>query len=558
MTTSTTAKPQVSTERSLFADALARLLDRTEMFSRKEWAAALGVTPAAISQWVNDKTLPRAQTVRGVLDLVRRHSGADCIAVRDFMKLNALRAKAISPLGERMGPTMTHYLVAPLVESFLNLLETATLEQQEEVLRLASAECRRLRDAHKAISQEILIDQTKSVAQTTPTAQIADWTFDEERPILGRKTDVRKIRNFLSAGRPVMIAGAAGIGKTTVVGEAIRQFLGTWPCEAVHRFEFTDYSSAELTAPSQTIAREWETAWAHCSHHPLRKQGSRRDRSLFLVFEDIDLAPKPVLDSLRDLLGRLRDDEPQIRVLVTCKTPNEAATSWLRETDSHSRFADVHLSRLADAQIGSICVNSLTPTEKTWDDIGLQRAVWLSSGSPGYCRRLVSRLAVSDNRGVTSAPEIARVGMEVLQESPSGVAAQNVYDRLSDGGRIVALWSSLHDGDEAVDHSNLPMFYEEASKQLKNRVADLADAVAEANQQDVVESFEFGGTPVIRLKDESLRPHLKLLTWKRFGDSVVPKLSPQYQEWRDLVPINQPSTSKSTEQDVCLPEARVI
>src|SRR5262245_41501991 len=58
---------------SRFAAALRALLDETGIFTREEWSDVLGVSTAALSQWVNDSTIPRATSLRSLLDAVRRH-----------------------------------------------------------------------------------------------------------------------------------------------------------------------------------------------------------------------------------------------------------------------------------------------------------------------------------------------------------------------------------------------------------------------------------------------------------------------------------------------------
>src|SRR5215510_3181024 len=60
-------------QRSPFATALARLLDETKLLTRQQWAELLDVSPAAISQWVNDKTIPRPEVLRMVIDALEEN-----------------------------------------------------------------------------------------------------------------------------------------------------------------------------------------------------------------------------------------------------------------------------------------------------------------------------------------------------------------------------------------------------------------------------------------------------------------------------------------------------
>ena len=52
---------------TLFKTALANLMDRTETFTRSEWANYLLVSEPAISQWTKGKTMPRAEYLKTIL-----------------------------------------------------------------------------------------------------------------------------------------------------------------------------------------------------------------------------------------------------------------------------------------------------------------------------------------------------------------------------------------------------------------------------------------------------------------------------------------------------------
>lgn len=96
---------------SLFAISLRRLLDSTNYYTRAEWARFLGVSTPAISQWVNDKTLPRPDLIRMIVDVLRKTAckeTADIIS--EFEGLGDLPSKEISPLGSRFEPSLNEYL----------------------------------------------------------------------------------------------------------------------------------------------------------------------------------------------------------------------------------------------------------------------------------------------------------------------------------------------------------------------------------------------------------------------------------------------------------------
>ncbi len=120
---------------SPFATTLTRLLDETEFYTRAEWARFLGVTPSALSQWVNDRTVPRADLLRMIVDLLRARGGEKAASiVTEFEDLVEKPATDVSPLGSRMSPTIRQYLTK---NSFVGLgwaLRDLPIEEQERVL----------------------------------------------------------------------------------------------------------------------------------------------------------------------------------------------------------------------------------------------------------------------------------------------------------------------------------------------------------------------------------------------------------------------------------------
>jgi hypothetical protein len=129
-------------QRSPFAAALARLLDETNLLTRQQWAELLDVSPAAISQWVNDKTIPRAEVLRMIIDALDDNSELQPAILGEFKAIMRSPATDVSPNGERMGPSVGHYLVKPLLEGFLRNLNSLTFESQEGILYRAAEMCR--------------------------------------------------------------------------------------------------------------------------------------------------------------------------------------------------------------------------------------------------------------------------------------------------------------------------------------------------------------------------------------------------------------------------------
>lgn len=104
-------KFQLKPKSSVFARILVQLLDESGFYTRAEWGRFLGVSEPAISQWVNDRTLPRPDLLRMVIDLLKTRGGV--AAADGLIALEAIMdepADAISPLGGRLGPTLRSYL----------------------------------------------------------------------------------------------------------------------------------------------------------------------------------------------------------------------------------------------------------------------------------------------------------------------------------------------------------------------------------------------------------------------------------------------------------------
>ena len=96
--------------RSPFAAALAGLLDDTACFTRAEWARFLGVSTSDLSQWVNDETVPRADLLRMMVDVLQSSADVPEEPLAAFEQMAARPAREVSPLGGRMTPTVAEYL----------------------------------------------------------------------------------------------------------------------------------------------------------------------------------------------------------------------------------------------------------------------------------------------------------------------------------------------------------------------------------------------------------------------------------------------------------------
>ena len=126
---------------SEFAASLRRLLDETGIFSRREWSRFLNVSKAAISQWITDNTVPRPETLRMIVELVRSIKDAPPEPLQQFDAMSANPSVDVSPHGKRMGESVRSYLVSPLVDGFLLDLKGLEPVKQTRVLLKASMLC---------------------------------------------------------------------------------------------------------------------------------------------------------------------------------------------------------------------------------------------------------------------------------------------------------------------------------------------------------------------------------------------------------------------------------
>jgi hypothetical protein len=126
---------------SEFATVLRRLLDETNILTRAEWSELLRVSEAAISQWVNDHTLPRPELLRKIVWVVRNSSGVPNDILEDFDDMAIKPASQVSPHSDSLRQSVGHYLIQPLLRTFLGELSRLKPQEQEKFLLKASLMC---------------------------------------------------------------------------------------------------------------------------------------------------------------------------------------------------------------------------------------------------------------------------------------------------------------------------------------------------------------------------------------------------------------------------------
>jgi transcriptional regulator with XRE-family HTH domain len=131
---------------SKFASLLRRMLDESGIFNRSDWATYLGVSEPAISQWLNDHTLPKAEHLRKIIWTLRNKDAVPKTLVTEYEEMLQIPASEISIKHYiRIGNTLGDYVISPLVKTFLMDLKRLRPVEQEELLLLASEKCAEVR-----------------------------------------------------------------------------------------------------------------------------------------------------------------------------------------------------------------------------------------------------------------------------------------------------------------------------------------------------------------------------------------------------------------------------
>src|SRR5205809_1672978 len=136
---------------SEFAGALRELVDGSGLYERAQWSEILGVSLPAISQWVSDETIPKPEHLRGIVDTLVEDTRIKDEILEKFESVARRPAREISPHGDRLGPTVGHYMVRPLKDGVWRALDALPPLLQEAVLYEAGKRGWELRRGHPGI-----------------------------------------------------------------------------------------------------------------------------------------------------------------------------------------------------------------------------------------------------------------------------------------------------------------------------------------------------------------------------------------------------------------------
>ena len=102
---------------NLFSKAIERLLDETELFSRREWANLLDVSVPEIERWLKEESLPRSDHLCMLWSFIELHLGDIPEGPISFFKEIAnYPAEKVSAFGEQMMPNVWEYMQKPVIE----------------------------------------------------------------------------------------------------------------------------------------------------------------------------------------------------------------------------------------------------------------------------------------------------------------------------------------------------------------------------------------------------------------------------------------------------------
>ena len=212
-----------------FARVLRAILDDTELFIRSDWARVLNVSQPAISQWVNDKTLPRPDILHMMVDIVSDSAGKECTEAEEkFWDVADRPSEEVSPLGGRMKPTIREYMKGATIGGLArSLREEVTRESdhpnsEDKIGGLAATGYGDSSMPGRAVSRtEICLER---FYRNKPSSDLNVYGLPDLFP--SADLDLPRLSwEDLLCMKASLLIGGAGSGKTSVL-EAMHRCLG--------------------------------------------------------------------------------------------------------------------------------------------------------------------------------------------------------------------------------------------------------------------------------------------------------------------------------------------
>lgn len=370
-----------SVDRTLFADRLRDILDRTELHTRDEWAHLLDVSPAAISQWVNGKTIPRPEYIRMIVGVLEDLTGIDQKYLDAFKEMARRPATEVSRHGRRMLPTVEKYYTRPLFDEESNELAKLSPEAQEEYLnaRYPGAEENSVQRETKGIR----LPQS-SEPKVLPHEVLVP-TFEEYHGCVeplaanGNGVDWGEV----AKARHILIVGTAGAGKSVF----LRYLSSRLPTHhepgqllISGRSEFVQLRMLSDLQTVDQFVEQWDLrAWL--SREPARV-------TLFLDgFDEVNQAKRA---QVAQLLNNFHRCHTSTRVIMTSRpVPDLEKFAWMQKWAM--RPARVYsLIELAKARLAA----TLDRPNCDWPDVNLRFSSCLRE-RPDVFRAIGTPLLVS-------------------------------------------------------------------------------------------------------------------------------------------------------------------
>jgi DNA-binding LacI/PurR family transcriptional regulator len=463
--------------KSRFACALAGLIDDSGLHSRGEWAEILNVTPAAISLWLNDKTLPRPEILQSLLDEVARYRAVPVkTKLEEFYAIADQPGEAISPKG--IGESIWAYLVGPILKRAMDDCRHVPGKQRLELAHKLADLVTRIAYLREPVPKRL------AHSANPRTATWAFLTHDLEAPsALAWLVAIQQVCSSIPIRIwPIATSDEAGMIETLkeeVQGVFVLSSSFTADPEEFERLArqvpvlFLDFAPLGSSLPAiRNNRREAGTLAARHLLEQLRLQPGKPSE-IFVIVERLDDATEEVISGIEEVMES-EDVLWNRRVHVRSVALPHSIPDWSIEFETRCLMRElineVHLAKGSGvisnvgtisigASVARACMESLRRLEPAGKEQNLVVSILaesrpfdssLSAVLPDY--ELLARFAVEQMqarlvKGPGYAMEDARVAPRLCKSRSSGYFLRDLW-------RCVPGAFAVSDQDGAVAFSN--------------------------------------------------------------------------------------------------------